>query len=284
MTGTRRRILWAGAILALLLPLGGCALNQQLGLVKDKLKESQAAQTQAKQDPQAELVKEDLAAAAEHQAAAERLLKRWETYPLLDPTGEAAKEISQAQAEADKSLAAAKAALEKLRRPETLQPQAAEAGAPEEAGPPPLGRPEEEAALAKAAAAPEKPLTLPEEPLALYQYGLAKYKAGDFIAARQAFVAFLGRHPRHDLAVNAQYWVGETYYSQEEWVMALGAFKAVLAHYPNGRKAPDALFKLALTEMNLGRQGEAKKALEELKRRFPNSEAAKLAKQRFGPK
>ncbi len=118
----------------------------------------------------------------------------------------------------------------------------------------------------------------PAAPKVLYARALALYNNKDYSASRRLFLAFLAQHPNHALAVNCQYWIGETYYAEAEYVLALGAFEAVVNQYPDGRKVPDGMVKMGLSELKLGRLGQGRKALEECLKRFPDSEAAQVAR------
>src|SRR6185369_13692149 len=50
-------------------------------------------------------------------------------------------------------------------------------------------------------------------PDSLYLKGLDSLKAGDVVAAREQFTKFLEQNPKHELAANAHFWIGETHYS-----------------------------------------------------------------------
>ena len=49
---------------------------------------------------------------------------------------------------------------------------------------------------------------------------------------------FLEKHPQDDLASNAQYWLGETYYVRKNYQDAAFAFAEGYQRYPESRKAP----------------------------------------------
>ncbi len=135
---------------------------------------------------------------------------------------------------------------------------------------------EEEDRTARPPVPPEaEPVTEPRE---LYARALALYYDHDYNSSRRLFLAFLAQHPDHALAVNSQYWIGETYYSEAEYVLALGAFEAVVNQYPDGVKVPDGMVKMGLSELKLGRLRQGRKALEECLARFPKSPAAKVAR------
>jgi TolA-binding protein len=62
---------------------------------------------------------------------------------------------------------------------------------------------------------------------------------------------------------------------------ASGAFRSVLQKYPQSRKAPDAMLKLGFTQYELKRYADARKTLEEVTQKYPDSDASRLAAERL---
>jgi len=116
-------------------------------------------------------------------------------------------------------------------------------------------------------------------PEGIYQGGLALFKAGDMQKARDEFTRFVERYPKHDLASNAQYWIGETYYSEKNYEQAILAFQDVIKNYPKKEKAPAALLKQALSFKSLRDVKSARYVLKKLQDDYPRSEEAKKAKE-----
>jgi|WetSurMetagenome_2_1015567.scaffolds.fasta_scaffold01386_13 tol-pal system protein YbgF len=143
-----------------------------------------------------------------------------------------------------------------------VQPSAAPAAQPE----------------ASAAPAEEGTQNLSAETSALYKKGFDLMTASQYGDARAAFAEFIAKYPQSDLADNAQYWIGECFYSQKSFKEAAAAFKAVAEHFPFGNKVPDALYKEALCERQLGEEDAAKATLGRLQEQFPDSEAATKAR------
>ena len=96
-------------------------------------------------------------------------------------------------------------------------------------------------------------------------------------AAITALRAFLDAYPRHDLADNAQYWLGEVYYDQKDWARATVEFRAVIERYPKGNKVPDAMLKLGYCFAAVGQPTKARAALEQVISVYPRSQPAQLA-------
>jgi tol-pal system protein YbgF len=106
-------------------------------------------------------------------------------------------------------------------------------------------------------------------------------KAGKYPDAIAGMQEFLAKHPNHPLADNAQYWLGQTYYVTRDYERAIAAFAAVGVRPTDPSKTPDALLKKGLSEIELKRPDAARATLADLVNRFPNSEAARTARERL---
>jgi tol-pal system protein YbgF len=91
----------------------------------------------------------------------------------------------------------------------------------------------------------------------LYHDAFKLLQEGDYAGAEQGFKAFVQRNPRHVLAGNAQYWLGETYYARRDYQNALAAFAEGYKVYKTSPKGPDNLLKLGITLAALGRKPDA---------------------------
>lgn len=101
---------------------------------------------------------------------------------------------------------------------------------------------------------------------------------GDFDTAVDELYDFIDEYPEGDLTVNAYYWLGELYLAQESYDQARQAFTIVTSRHETHRKAPDALFKLAITRHRDGDDEAASDALDRLQSRYADTEAAALGK------
>ena len=94
----------------------------------------------------------------------------------------------------------------------------------------------------------------------------------DYESAERAFREFLDGNAEHELAGNAQFWLGETYYVRQNFAEAAAAFIDGFQRYPGGVKAPDNLLKLGMSLAQLGQKQDACATLAELVGRFPDAE------------
>jgi len=122
----------------------------------------------------------------------------------------------------------------------------------------------------------------PSSPEELYTQSLALVREGkDMQAARDGFQAFLKTYPEHTLAVNAEYWIGETYYGDRQYKNAILQFQEIIDKYPKHVKVPSALLKQALAFQGLGDQENARLLLEKVVASYPQSPEASKAKSKL---
>ncbi len=116
---------------------------------------------------------------------------------------------------------------------------------------------------------PIKPASAEE----MYQSGMQAYNAGLTDEAEIAFKEILQKFPKHNLAGNAQYWLGETYLKTGELGKAKQAFKSGYENYKNGNKAADSLFKLGVTLVKLNDRRSACIVYTSFAGEFPKADA-----------
>jgi TolA-binding protein len=160
----------------------------------------------------------------------------------------------------------------------------ASAAAP--ASPPPAG------SQPPAASRPPVEGLSPEQ---VYQTAYLDFSKGNYPLAVSGFREFVRRFPDLDLADNAQYWIGESYFSMARSSSAQGQteranqaleqavqeFKKVSLNYPRGDKVPTAIYKEGLALMELKQIRAAQARLQYLVDNFPQSEEAPLARERL---
>jgi len=126
------------------------------------------------------------------------------------------------------------------------------------------------------------PVTPPAESAeVVYGRAFDALKAAKYPEAIAGMADFLVRFPSHPLADNAQYWLGQAHYVTRDYAKAVEAFAAVGTSSPDTSKAPDALLKKGLAESELGRTEAARTTLNEVIRRYPQNDAARLAREQL---
>jgi tol-pal system protein YbgF len=111
-----------------------------------------------------------------------------------------------------------------------------------------------------------------------YQAALAAFRAREYGQAVLDFLDFLVKYPKHSLAANAQYWIGEAYYIQRDWRQSLTEFQRVLDHNPSNGRAAETLLKIGLCHANLREAARARIAWQRVVQEHPDSEAAAKAR------
>ena len=114
-----------------------------------------------------------------------------------------------------------------------------------------------------------------------YQAAFDTLKEGRYKEAKVEFAAFLVKYPNSGFAGNAQYWLGEAHYVTRNFDQGIVEFEKVLNSYPGSNKVPDAMLKLGYTYYELKQYPQAKIVLQDLRTRFPNETAARLATKRL---
>jgi tol-pal system protein YbgF len=115
----------------------------------------------------------------------------------------------------------------------------------------------------------------------LYQNALRDFNSGNYDLSRQEFSDYLKSFPTNDLAGNAQFYLGEIFYVQNNFRDAVTEYDKVLYSYPKSYKTGAALLKKGEAEIQLGQKATGSRDLREVIRRFPNSPEAKQASARL---
>ena len=184
--------------------------------------------------------------------------------------------------------------------PVTASPSTAAPVAP---GPPATAAPARPApSTAAPVAPPPAPAPGPTRSIAaslppqdLYQASYIDFSKGNYALAIDGFRELLRRYPDHPQASNAQYWIGEGYAAMAQQYTNAGQheratdalqravqeFRKVVANYPRGDRAPTALYKEALTLVDLKQPALAQARLQYLVDNFPQAEEIPLARERL---
>ena len=110
-----------------------------------------------------------------------------------------------------------------------------------------------------------------------YERTLTRFKDGDLEGARQGFAEFLLQHPHSDLAPNARFWLGESYYGKKDFSRAIDAYDQVQLNHPASEKVPAALLKKGYAYLALKDRKKAASALKQVIDLYPRSPEANKA-------
>ena len=115
----------------------------------------------------------------------------------------------------------------------------------------------------------------------LYNDGLRDYNANKNDLATQEFTQYLQVYGNTDLAGNAQFYLGEIAYRQQNFNGAVAAYNKVLDQYPGGNKTAAAQLKKAYALLELGQREAGVQELRSLISRYPKSPEALQARDRL---
>lgn len=113
----------------------------------------------------------------------------------------------------------------------------------------------------------------------LYMQAFADYTSGQYRQAATGFEAFLEHYADNPYAGNAQFWLGECFYSLQQYPRAIQEFQRTVERYPQGGKTPEALLKMAAALRETNQSGRAREVLQTLQQQYPDSAAAQRARQ-----
>ena len=115
----------------------------------------------------------------------------------------------------------------------------------------------------------------------LYKNALADYTAGRYELAMQQFNDYLKFYRTGELAGNAQFYLADIYFRQQNYQEAIRGYDIVLEQYPGGNKAAAAHLKKAYALLELGRRDDGVRELRALITRYPKTVEATRARERL---
>ena len=95
------------------------------------------------------------------------------------------------------------------------------------------------------------------DPNAHYSYAYKLLNDKKYAEAATSFDQFVKKYPTDPLTANAYYWLGESQYARNDFTRAAESFRKGFEVNPDGQKAPDNLYKLALSLAEIKRKTEA---------------------------
>lgn len=127
-----------------------------------------------------------------------------------------------------------------------------------------------------------KTFTVDPEEKAAFEDAMNSLRGGDFDRAAASLNSLLKRFPNTGYGDAARYWLGNAQYGQRDYKGSLATFKAFLAAAaPDHPRAAEAMLAVANCQAELKDTKGAKRTLEDLIKRYPQTEAAHAAKERL---
>jgi tol-pal system protein YbgF len=138
-----------------------------------------------------------------------------------------------------------------------------------------------DAKLAAAAAAPPAASAAPPAPPSsdlLYSNALRDLNGKKYDLATQEFQDYMKYYSDTDLASNAQFYLGEIAFAQQQYQQAMDAYNKVIDNYPKSFKLGSARLKKGLALIETGEKTMGIRELRAVVRLFPGSEEDKRAR------
>ncbi|MBS0183845.1 MAG: tol-pal system protein YbgF [Nitrospira sp.] len=107
-----------------------------------------------------------------------------------------------------------------------------------------------------------------------YERVLGQFRDGDLEGARQGFTGFLDDYPNSNLAPNARFWLGESYFGKKEFQRAIDAYDKVEIDYPGSEKVPAAILKKGYAYLALKDRKRASSAFKQVVTLYPKTTEA----------
>ena len=114
-----------------------------------------------------------------------------------------------------------------------------------------------------------------------YDNALAVFRTGDFAAAQSSLLGFLLSHPSSGYASSALFWLGNAQYATKDYKESMLNFRKLLTIAPLHTRAPDAMLAISNCLIELKDLKAARRAMEDLIKLHPTSDAAQTAKDRL---
>jgi tol-pal system protein YbgF len=115
---------------------------------------------------------------------------------------------------------------------------------------------------------------------ATYDEAFIAVRRNEYDKAIAGFKNFIENCPKHELAENSHYWLGESFYLTEKYKDAIAEFDLVLDNFKTSGNTSRALYKLGRSHQELGAKKDAKKVFQRIIDEHPGTlEAEQAAKQ-----
>ena len=103
-----------------------------------------------------------------------------------------------------------------------------------------------------------------------YDRAIELYMNKDYVKSLKAFEDLVKNNDKDALADNAQFWIGQIYYLQKKYNLAINEYEKV-SNLGDGNKAADADYKIALSYINLGNNDLAFKHFNYIIKKYPEN-------------
>jgi tol-pal system protein YbgF len=121
----------------------------------------------------------------------------------------------------------------------------------------------------------------PQTEAQAYDAALSLFKEGKFAEAAKAFELFTDTWPDSEMAANAMFWLGNSFYAQNNCKEAIAAQETLISRWSDSPRVPDAMLAIADCQRDSGNVSSARNTLNTLVARHAGTQAAIKAKERL---
>jgi len=115
----------------------------------------------------------------------------------------------------------------------------------------------------------------------LFDAAIESFRAGEFKQSAAQLRSMMDRFPDSAYMPSLVFWFGSANYAQREFKGAITSFTAFLKTYAEHPRAADARLNLGLAQADAGERAAARKTIQNVVDRHPESNAAVVAKERL---
>jgi tol-pal system protein YbgF len=126
-----------------------------------------------------------------------------------------------------------------------------------------------------------KTADVPPTDSAILKDGIDKLGMKKYSAARESFTSLIRKFPKSDLADDAQFNIGESYFNEKWYEKAILEYQGVIEKYPKSNKRPAALYRQALAFEMIGDAANAQERFRDIVNLYPKSSEAVLARKKM---
>ena len=112
-----------------------------------------------------------------------------------------------------------------------------------------------------------------------YDDALKAFQTGSLKKADEGFSAFVNRYPKSPYVPLALFWSGNSKYANKDYTGAIAQLQSLIKRFPNHSRIPSSMLTLGNAQLESGNKATAKKTFGEIISKYPDTEAAKDAKQ-----
>jgi tol-pal system protein YbgF len=126
-----------------------------------------------------------------------------------------------------------------------------------------------------------KSVAVARDEQAAYDAALVQFRSGQFPDAIRSLQNFLVRYPASAYVPSAHYWIGNAYYAQKDYRNAIASQQVVVQRFADTPRAPEALLNIAASQQEMNQRTAARATLDRIVKDYPDSDSAKVAKERL---